>query len=248
MQIGTTGAGTQKKLTRETTRIITCTENYSVQVETFHKCMARTKAWHFDCFCIGGLSLAQVTERDAYHTSRRYLEKRSKLRLRLLDMLCLKSVTYISEKINCFNWLSSKLRIVIGREIPIRHVSRFHAIKRELTDNTPDLIFLEVDAAFEGSLEMCIRQIQNSGLISSVIVLTEFLPFTRQVELMKMGIGGVIHKDDVHVSDIAEVILQSLEAPRQINLQDVPSLHYTLSCPCPPKPDLLMVCSGSGLG
>lgn len=177
--------------------------------------------------------MRQVTERDAYHTSRMYLERRSQLRLRLKDVPFPRSVTYICEDSNCFNWLSSKLRIVIDREISIRHVSRLYAIKRELIDNTPDLIFLEVDAAFEGSFDMCLRQIHSCGLLFSVIVLAEFLPFTRQVELMRMGIGGVIHKDDAHVSDIAEVMLQSLGDPRRIKRLDVSWGHAASTCLSP---------------
>jgi hypothetical protein len=155
------------------------------------------------------------------------------LRQQLNHALFPQSVTYICEKANCFKWLSSKLRIVIGRDVSIKHLNKFHAIRRELVDNTPDLIFLEVDDSFEGALENCLRQINGAGYISSVIVLAEFLPFSRQVDLMKMGIGGVIHKDDAHVSAITEVILQSLDAPRRIPPQAIAVPHAPLACPCP---------------
>jgi DNA-binding NtrC family response regulator len=148
------------------------------------------------------------------YAGRDHLEERSRLNMRLGDLPPVSKVLIVDDTVFDADVLSSTLRLVFGHDIQITHVKHLRDVRKAVVDLMPDLLFLDDRLGHGTSAEVSLKIIQATDWQRKVIVMSGLLTRARNIELMKLGAGDVVHKDDINASRIAEAALKVLGAPR----------------------------------
>ena len=146
-------------------------------------------------------------------TGRDHLEQRSRLKLLLERLPTIASILIIDDKVFDADVLATSLRQVFAYEVRITHVLTLHAIKKLPADAKPDLIFLDDRLADSVSAETSLKLIAASGYKIPIVVMSGLLTRARHIELVKLGVADVIHKDERNAVRLAEAIIKVLSPP-----------------------------------
>ena len=133
--------------------------------------------------------------------------------MRLSELPPVTNILIVDDTVSDADILSSTLRLLFGHEISIRHVRVLRDIRKALLDQKPDVLFLDDRLGHGTSAEVSLNMIRLSGHTHRVIVMSGLLTRARQIELLKLGVADVVHKDDIDAVRLSEAILKVLEAP-----------------------------------
>ncbi len=159
-------------------------------------------------------TLAQITaDFTSARAGRDHLEHRSRLKMRLSEMAPISNILIIDDTSFDAEVLGSVLRLVFDPDVRIRHVKFARDIRKALLEETPQLLFLDDRLGHGTSAEVSLNVIRTAGCQTRVIVMSGLLTRARQIELMRLGVADVIHKDDVNVARVTEAILKVLDTP-----------------------------------
>ena len=157
--------------------------------------------------------MVMITNRSG----RDHLEYRSRLKMRLAKAAPVSNILIIDDTVFDADVLSSTLRLVFGQALRIRHVRHLRDIRKAILDEMPDLLFLDDRLGHGTSAEVSLNQIRTAGCSCRAIVLSGLLTRARHVELMRLGVADVVHKDDINAARLSEAILKVLEGPAGLN-------------------------------
>ena len=146
-------------------------------------------------------------------TGRDHLEQRSRLKLLLDQLPPIASILIVDDKVFDADVMATSLRQVFAYDVRITHALTLRAIKKWRADETPDLIFLDDRLADNVSAETSLKLIAASGYKIPIIIMSGLLTRVRHIELAKLGVADVIHKDDRNSVRLAEAILKVLSPP-----------------------------------
>jgi DNA-binding NtrC family response regulator len=156
----------------------------------------------------------QTTQASGPRSGRDHLEHRSRLKVRLSELAPISNLLIIDDTSFDADVLASILRLVFDPGVRIRHVRFAREIRKALADEMPQLIFLDDRLGHGTSAEVSLNVIRTAGYGAAVIVMSGLLTRARRIELMKLGVGDVVHKDDINVARVAEAVLKVLDTPQ----------------------------------
>ena len=138
---------------------------------------------------------------------------RSRLKLRLLGLAPVVSILIVEDVARDADVLSSSLRLLFGPDLAIVHVRMIRAISKAIAEARPDIIFLDDRLSDGGSAETSLELVRAAGYRRPVVVLSGLLTRSRLIELSRLGVADVVHKDDANAVRLAEAVLKVLESP-----------------------------------
>lgn len=158
------------------------------------------------------IQATRVGERKAANETpgKAHLQRRSKLARRLQPLLPLKNVLVIDDSDLEATALLAMLRLVIGHETAFHHARTLIDARRVIEMATPDVIFLDDRLGHSVSAEVSVARIKAFGFQGRPILLSGILTRTRTIELMKLEVADIIHKDDLDAVRIMEALLLAL--------------------------------------
>lgn len=140
-----------------------------------------------------------------------HLQRRSTLARRLQPMLPLKSVLVVDDSDLEATALLAMLRLVVGHETTYHHAKTLIDARRVIETDPPDVLFLDDRLGHAVSAEVSVARIKAFGYERCPIVLSGMLTRTRTIELRKLEVADIIHKDDLDAVRIMEAMLLALE-------------------------------------
>lgn len=164
----------------------------------------------------GGTCMHILREMTHKRSGSDHLVHASRLKIRLSALLPIANILIIDDTVLDAEVLSSTLRLIVGHDVRLRHVRYQRDIRAALNEEPPTVIFLDDRLGHGTSAEVSLNQIRSTGCKVPVIVLSGMLTRARQIELMKLGVADIVHKDDINGARISEAILKALEKPAHI--------------------------------
>jgi DNA-binding NarL/FixJ family response regulator len=144
---------------------------------------------------------------------RDHLEHRSRLKMRLAEMPPISNIMIIDDTTFDAEVLGSVLRLVFDPNVVVRHVRNVRDIRKAVMDEVPTLLFLDDRLGHGTSAEVSLNLIRTAGCQTRAIVMSGLLTRARHIELLRLGVADVIHKDDINVARVSEAILKVLDVP-----------------------------------
>ncbi len=142
-------------------------------------------------------------------TGRDFLEKRSELGKRFQAAVLPLDVLVVEDRESDLRLILSSLRIVLGATSTLRSAASRGAMQDAVKLQSPNLIFLD-DLLQYDRAELTIPALKAAGYHGAVIIISGLVTRTRLVELNRLGVVDVIHKDDLNSSRLKEAVLKSL--------------------------------------
>ena len=159
-------------------------------------------------------TLAQITaELSSVSSGRDHLVHRSRLKVRIGAVAPISNVLIVDDTTFDAEVLGSILRLVFDPAIRVRHVKFARDIRKAILDEMPQLLFLDDRLGHGTSAEVSLNVIRTAGYHTRVIVMSGLLTRVRQIELMRLGVADLIHKDDMNVARVTEAVLKVLDTP-----------------------------------
>ena len=142
-------------------------------------------------------------------TGRDFLEKRSELGKRFQAVSAPLDVLVVEDRESDLRLILSSLRLVLGATCKLRSAASRGAMLDAVRQQAPSLIFLD-DLLQSDRAEVTIPALKAAGYDGAVIIISGLVTRTRLVELNRLGVVDVIHKDDLNSSRLKEAVLKSL--------------------------------------
>ena len=159
-------------------------------------------------------TLAQIAANSITSSSGRdHLEHRSRLKMRIAEMAPISNILIVDDTTFDAEVLGSVLRLVFDPAVRVRHVKFARDIRKALLEEMPQLLFLDDRLGHGTSAEVSLNVIRTAGCNTRVIVMSGLLTRARHIELMRLGVADVIHKDDMNVARVTEAALKVLDQP-----------------------------------
>jgi DNA-binding NtrC family response regulator len=159
-------------------------------------------------------TLAQIAaDFSSASSGRDHLEHRSRLKMRLSERAPITNILIVDDTSFDADVLGSVLRLVFDPEVGIRHVKFARDIRKAVLDEMPQLLFLDDRLGHGTSAEVSLNVIRTAGCQLPIIVMSGLLTRARQIELRRLGVADVIHKDDMNVARVTEAVLKMLDTP-----------------------------------
>ncbi len=160
-------------------------------------------------------TLAQIAANfSSASAGRDHLEQRSRLKIRIGEIAPISNVLIVDDTTFDAEVLGSLLRLVFDPGIKVRHVKFARDIRKAVLEEMPVLLFLDDRLGHGTSAEVSLNVIRTAGCDTRVIVMSGLLTRARRIELMRLGVADVIHKDDLNVVRVTEAILKVLDTPK----------------------------------
>lgn len=121
--------------------------------------------------------------------------------------------------------MASSLRLILGHGIKVDHARQLNDMRKVLIGKTPDLLFLDDRLGAGVIVENTLAKIRAIGYRRGVVVISGFLTRARLIELLRLGVADVVHKDDIDSARLAEAMLKVLEAPAAL-AQSAPASDF----------------------
>jgi DNA-binding NtrC family response regulator len=144
-------------------------------------------------------------------SGRDHLEHRSAVKRRLAGMQPITRIAVIDDEVFDADVLASVLRLVFDPGIVVRHIRYARDIRKAIIDDRPQLVFLDDRMEAGTRAEKSIELIRRAGCTVRPIIISGMLTRARHIELMRLGVGDVIHKDDIDVARVTVAILKVLD-------------------------------------
>ncbi len=158
--------------------------------------------------------MRELAELMTTRSGRDHLVHRSSLKHRLALLPAVQRIAVIDDAVFDADVLASVLRLVFGPDIRVRHIRFARDIRKALLDEMPQLIFLDDRLEAGVRVEKSIDTIRRAGCVTPPIVVSGLLTRSRTIELARLGVADVIHKDDIDVARVAEAVLKVLDPSR----------------------------------
>ena len=162
---------------------------------------------------VGACDVQTAIEMIAKRAGSDHLEHRSRLKMRLAVLPPITNILIVDDTVFDADVLASTLRLVFDPDMRIRHVRHLRDIRKAVMDEVPSLIFLDDRLGHGTSAEVSLNVIRTAKCLTRPIVLSGMLTRARRIELLRLGVADVVHKDDINVARLSEAVLKVLEGP-----------------------------------
>ena len=143
------------------------------------------------------------------HTGRDYLEKRSEVAKRFQALAASLDILIVDDRERDQKLILSTLRLIMGATSTIRSASNRRAMLDAVKSKTPSLIFLD-DLLHAERAETTIPALRNAGYLGPIVMISGLMTRIRRVELSRIGVADIVHKDDLNTSRLKEAVLLGL--------------------------------------
>ncbi len=131
--------------------------------------------------------------------------------LRLRQAPPITSVLVIEDNAGEAQRIAVMVRIVLGDAVAVHIARKLVDAKKHISAGMPDIIFLDDRLGHAVTAETSLAQLKTYGVTRLPIVMSGLLTRVRQVELRKLGVADILHKDDIDAARVMQAILNVFE-------------------------------------
>lgn len=146
---------------------------------------------------------------------RDYLARRSWLIKNAQTAAAPADIVVVDDNSRDIDRLASALRLMFGRDISIRIAKTLAAMNLLLRDKQPDLLIVDDNLSQCQRAEATLAAAALQRFHGPIFIVTGMLTRQRLVELKKLGVVDVIHKDDLDSTRLREAVLKIGQQPNQ---------------------------------
>lgn len=150
----------------------------------------------------------------ATHSAVRVLQARSRIALAMKDVPRYKNILIIDDEQRDSDRLASTLRTIFGYDLDIRQCRTLGTALDAVVTNQPDLIFLDDRL---GSIDRCEKSVpflRTARCSAMIIVVSGQVDRRRRADVLLLGVGGVIDKDDLDSTSICNALIEAHKTQR----------------------------------
>jgi DNA-binding NtrC family response regulator len=140
---------------------------------------------------------------------RDYLKERSRLSNKLNAMKIDIDVLVVEDIQSDLDLVLSNLRLATGGDTQIRQATDIKQMLDAVRYRIPTIVLLD-DLLQSKRAESSIPALRAVGFAGSIVIISGLVTRTRLVELNRLGVRDVIHKDDINSSRLKESLLRCL--------------------------------------
>jgi CheY-like chemotaxis protein len=133
-----------------------------------------------------------------------YLHLRSGVNKARLHAVKFADILVIDDNMIDARSVSALVRSAFGRETEVRHAGSLMRAKNMLLERMPALIILDDFLPPTDRAESSIGHLRQSNFSGPVIVVSGQMTRLRRLALLQAGATGVVHKDDLNATALAE--------------------------------------------
>jgi hypothetical protein len=149
---------------------------------------------------------SRTTSND--RVGRDYLARRSWLIKHAGDAVVLRDVMIVDDSSMDTDRMASSLRLMFGRDVVVRITKTVAGMGALLRTKLPDLLIVDDHLSQGQWAETTLAAADVLGYHGPTIIVTGLLTRQRMVELRKLRVVDVIHKDDLDSTRLREAVLK----------------------------------------
>lgn len=148
-------------------------------------------------------------ETGAPHSAVRVLQARSRLAQAMKGVPRYKNILIIDDEQRDSDRLASTLRTIFGYDIEIRQCRTLGTALDAVVTNQPDLIFLDDRLGALDKAEKSVPFLRTARCTAMIIVVSGQVNRRRRADVLLLGVGDVIDKDDLDSTSICNALIQA---------------------------------------
>ena len=150
----------------------------------------------------------------ATHSAVRVLQARSRIALAMKHVPRFKNILIIEDEPRDSDRLASTLRTIFGYDIEIRQCRTLGTALDAVVTNQPDLIFLDDRLGSIDKAEKSVPFLRTARCAAMIIVVSGQVDRRRRADMLLLGVGGVIDKDELDSTSICNTLIEAHKAQR----------------------------------
>ena len=145
----------------------------------------------------------------AAHSAVRVLQARSRIAQAMKVVPRYKNILIIDDEQRDGDRLASTLRTIFGYDIEVRQCRTLGTALDAVVTNQPDLIFLDDRLGSIDKAEKSVPFLRTARCSAMIIVVSGQVDRRRRADVLLLGVGGVIDKDELDSSSICNVLIEA---------------------------------------
>lgn len=141
------------------------------------------------------------------HSAVRVLMKRSKLAQAMKDVPKLKNILIIEDDQSDSDRLASTLRTIFGYDANVRQCRTLGTALDEVMSDQPEIVFLDDRLGPVDKAEKSVPFLRNARYAAMIFVISSYVDRRRRADIMKLGVDGVIDKDELDSTSICQALI-----------------------------------------
>lgn len=150
----------------------------------------------------------------ASHSAVRVLMMRSKLAQAMKDVPKLKNILIIEDDQRDSDRLASTLRTIFGYDANVRQCRTLGTALDEVMSDQPEIVFLDDRLGPVDKAEKSVPFLRNARYAAMIFVISSYVDRRRRADIMKLGVDGVIDKDELDSTSICQALIEVLTRSR----------------------------------
>lgn len=145
----------------------------------------------------------------ATHPAVRVLVQRSRVALAMKSVPPYSNVLVVEDNPRDADRLASTLRSVFGYELKVRQCRTLGTALDAVMDDQPDLVFLDDRMGPLDRAEKSVPFLHTAGCKATIIVVSGHVDRRRRAQLLTLGVGDVIDKDELDSLSICQALINA---------------------------------------
>lgn len=141
---------------------------------------------------------------------RDFLEHRSRLIKSIRALGPIGRVLIVEDRTSDADMISGALHRIFGYDLPIAFARSEPELVEALRLQQPDLIFLDDRLDRRTNAETTVPMIRRAGYAGPIVIVAAIMTRERSLELARLSVGDIVHKDDMTSTRLGEAILRVL--------------------------------------
>lgn len=150
----------------------------------------------------------------ASHSAVRVLMMRSRLSQAMKDIPRFTNILIIEDDQRDSDRLASTLRTIFGYDADVRQCRTLGTALDELLSNQPEIVFLDDRLGPVDKAEKSVPFLRSARCAAMIFVISGHVDRRRRADIMKLGVDGVIDKDELDSTSICQVLIEVLNRRR----------------------------------
>ena len=139
------------------------------------------------------------------------LQSRSEILKQFKARTWLKRVLIVDDVAQDRRALIGALHLLCGYDLLIDESSSIAQLSEVAKAYSPDLVFLDDQLGPHVHAELSIPKLRHAGITGPIIVISGLVTRTRTMQLLALGVAGILAKDDLSAAGIAAVVVSMVK-------------------------------------
>lgn len=148
------------------------------------------------------------------HSAVRVLMMRSRLAQAMKDAPKFKNILIIEDDQRDSDRLASTLRTIFGYDADVRQCRTLGTALDEVLSRQPEIVFLDDRLGPADKAEKSVPFLRSARCAAMMFVISGHVDRRRRADIMKLGVDGVIDKDELDSTSICQALIEVLTRRR----------------------------------